>query len=224
MEREKADSKQRAEAASGVREQEQAGAEKRREIKKKLQEVRRSLKDYLVANKDPQAGVIMRCIDESMIYHFMERYQGFSMSVEAILALVGNSLGTSLVNPEIPAEVIGDDDVINSDAEVDNYVPGKGKRSLALQRQRTSEKTSNKPPSSRSGRLSASQVRFLLNVLEIIVQIYLSNEKLYGTFGSDLHGCLRLYQSTMTPDSIPHTIVVVVAAAAEVVVRVGSRS
>ena len=49
----------------------------------------------------------MRCVDESLIYHFMEKYKGFTMSVQAILTLVGNSLGTTLVNQEV---VINDPD------------------------------------------------------------------------------------------------------------------
>jgi len=54
-----------------------------------------------VNNRDPQVGAIMRCVDESLIYHFMEKYQGFAMSAQAILALVGNSLGANLVNNEV---------------------------------------------------------------------------------------------------------------------------
>ncbi len=47
--------------------------------------------------KEPMRGEIMRCIDESMIYHFMQKYDGFSMSAEAILALVGNAMGTAII-------------------------------------------------------------------------------------------------------------------------------
>lgn len=60
-----------------------------------------SLRAHLINNRDPQLGTIMRCVDESLIYHFMEKYKGFTMSVQAILTLVGNSLGTTLVNQEV---------------------------------------------------------------------------------------------------------------------------
>jgi hypothetical protein len=86
--------------------------EKKIQIKKKLNEFRKKLYEYLLERKDPMMGTIMRCVDESMVYHFMHTYQGFTMSIEAILAILGNSLGTSIVNPEIPSETImGDDEL-----------------------------------------------------------------------------------------------------------------
>lgn len=63
-----------------------------------------SLRAHLINTRDPQLGTIMRCVDESLIYHFMEKYQGFSMTVQAILSLVGNSLGTHILSAAIPNE------------------------------------------------------------------------------------------------------------------------
>ena len=62
------------------------------------------MREHLINNRDPQLGTIMRCVDESLIYHFMEKYKGFSMTVQAILSLVGNSLGTQLIDADIPLE------------------------------------------------------------------------------------------------------------------------
>lgn len=72
-----------------------------------------SLREHLINNRDPQLGTIMRCVDESLIYHFMEKYQGFSMTVQAILSLVGNSLGSQTLNPVIPTE---DGEQVDEDA------------------------------------------------------------------------------------------------------------
>lgn len=41
----------------------------------------------------------MRCVTDEMIYHFMEKYDGFSMSIDAIVSLIGNKLGSSTVSP-----------------------------------------------------------------------------------------------------------------------------
>ena len=46
-----------------------------------------------------QVGNIMRCVTDEMIYHFMQKYDGFSMSIDAIVSLIGNKLGSSTVSP-----------------------------------------------------------------------------------------------------------------------------
>jgi hypothetical protein len=104
MERSKQEMKMKTEQALHMRRLEEATAQKKMEVKKKLQEVRKSLRKHLVNNRDPQVGTIMRLVDESLIYHFMEKYSGFSMSAQAILSLIGNSLGTHVADPYIPAD------------------------------------------------------------------------------------------------------------------------
>jgi hypothetical protein len=44
------------------------------------------------------AGEIMRVLDDSLIFYLMEKYSGYSLSPEAILALLGNTMGTSVIN------------------------------------------------------------------------------------------------------------------------------
>lgn len=41
----------------------------------------------------------MRCVTDEMIYHFLDKYDGFSMSIDAIILLIGNTLGSSTVSP-----------------------------------------------------------------------------------------------------------------------------
>eukprot|EP01035_Chromulina_nebulosa_P036057 gene36057-48520_t len=72
---------------------------KRIEIKKKMIEFRQILKEHLQKQKMSQVGNIMRCVTDEMIYHFMEKYDGFSMSIDAIISLIGNKLGSSAVSP-----------------------------------------------------------------------------------------------------------------------------
>ncbi len=107
-----------------VKQMERIGTEKKVEVKKRLADFRQvrlihsprillslmfifvvccneqKLKAHLKSKHDPLLGSIMRCVDESMVYHFMEKYEGYSMSVEAILVLIGNALGSSSVSPD----------------------------------------------------------------------------------------------------------------------------
>jgi hypothetical protein len=79
--------------------------EKKVGLKKQLDGFRQQLKEYLDKNKHPLRGAILRCVDDSMIYHLLQRYNGFSLTPEAILMLLGNSLGTSiLVDPSAQHE------------------------------------------------------------------------------------------------------------------------
>ena len=65
-------------------------------IKKKLKTFRRKLHVYLEQKGEKQRGDIMRCIDEETIFTFMENFKGYSMSPDAILSLLGASLGASM--------------------------------------------------------------------------------------------------------------------------------
>jgi len=76
--------------------------EKRTELKKKLNDFRQKLKDALIKKKDPMTGEIMRVMDDSLVYYLLEKYSGYSMSPEAILALLGSSIGNPVINPEPP--------------------------------------------------------------------------------------------------------------------------
>ena len=82
------------------REYEKLSLEKQTEVKKRLADFRHKLREHLLKKKEPMAGEIMRVLDDSLVFYLLEKYDGYSLSPEAILALLGNSLGTSLLNPE----------------------------------------------------------------------------------------------------------------------------
>lgn len=42
----------------------------------------------------------MRCLDDGLIYYIVEKYNGYSLSTEAILALISNAMGTSILTPD----------------------------------------------------------------------------------------------------------------------------
>jgi hypothetical protein len=85
--------------------QAQEAIQQRVGLKRQLDGFRQTLKDYLEQHRHPLRGSILRCVDDSMVYHLLQRYDGFSLTPEAILLLLGNSLGTSiLVDPTLQHE------------------------------------------------------------------------------------------------------------------------
>lgn len=127
------------EEALRMKKEDMEGTNKKVAIKKRLAQFRAKLKEHLEKRNDPQIGQIMRCIDESMVYYFMEKFEGYTMSVEAILALIGNSLGTSMVAPD-PAVLSTERDIVgkekrnvgrnkhtpmNIETVTNTYAPGK---------------------------------------------------------------------------------------------------
>jgi len=62
--------------------------------KKRLATVREKLYEKLKATNDPLLGPIMRCADNAFLHSFMEDFKGYSMSVDAIIALLGKTLGS----------------------------------------------------------------------------------------------------------------------------------
>lgn len=62
--------------------------------KKRLATVREKLYEKLKATNDPMMGPIMRCADDGFLHNFMEEYEGYSMSVDAVIAMLGKTLGT----------------------------------------------------------------------------------------------------------------------------------
>ena len=81
---------------------EKAAAEKRRfqekmeqkkELRKKIEQLRSKVFDRLTEKKDPLAGRIIRALDDKLALAIMQHYKGFTMSADAVIALVGTSLG-----------------------------------------------------------------------------------------------------------------------------------
>jgi hypothetical protein len=62
--------------------------------KKRLATVREKLYEKLKATNDPLMGPIMRCADDAFLHGFLEDFKGYSMSVDAIIAVLGKTLGT----------------------------------------------------------------------------------------------------------------------------------
>ena len=50
--------------------------------------------------ENKNVGSILRCVDDDTILDFLHKYDGFSMSPEAILSLIGTPLGLSTLSPE----------------------------------------------------------------------------------------------------------------------------
>jgi ribosomal protein L29 len=111
------DQRKKGDVAVEMRKLEHQGVERKMGVQKRIAEFKRSLKDYLKKARDPMVGEIMRCLDDSTIYDFLESYQGYSMTIPAILALIGSALNTSIVQPSIPVEVRGEEDLIYGRSE-----------------------------------------------------------------------------------------------------------
>ena len=64
-------------------------------------------------------GMIMRCVDDSMAHYFMEKYKGCTMSIDAVIHIIGQSLGSDA----LPAAYIAPDAVFQ---DIDNPHVNKG--------------------------------------------------------------------------------------------------
>ena len=65
------------------------------EIRKRYNEFRKRLKMTLHETRNPQTAEILRCIDESMIHHFVSKYKGMAVTVDAIVSFLVKSVGSS---------------------------------------------------------------------------------------------------------------------------------
>jgi hypothetical protein len=63
-------------------------------IRKRLSEFKRALGIRLAELKHPQASHIMRCIDDSMIFHFTQKYKGNNIGIDAIVDFLVGSVGS----------------------------------------------------------------------------------------------------------------------------------
>ena len=78
----------------------------RTEIRKKFSEFRDKLRKRLEDQKHPQITYVMRCIDDSMIYHFVEKYKGNNVTVDAIINFLVTSVGAGATETPISGEEI----------------------------------------------------------------------------------------------------------------------
>lgn len=83
----------------------QANREKRRSseemegkrlLRKKIEEFRCKVLERLEEKSDPLKSTIMRSLSDKVALSVMERYRGFTMSIDAIISLIGSSLGASV--------------------------------------------------------------------------------------------------------------------------------
>ena len=72
--------------------------ERRREIRKKIEDFRHKVLERLTEQAHPLKGRIMRSLTDKMALALMEHYRGFIMSVDAIISLIGTSLGKESSN------------------------------------------------------------------------------------------------------------------------------
>jgi len=87
------------------------------ERKKYIDEFRSKLKDHLVLTRDPLIGTIMRYVNEKIAWDILQQYKGYSMSMKAIVGLVGQTLGDLELDE---AEYAGDAHLASIDAEQDS--------------------------------------------------------------------------------------------------------
>ena len=78
-------------------EKDKRGDEKSKEIeiRKHYLDFRSRLKKKLEEMKNPQTPEILRCIDDSMVHHFVQKYKGMAMTVDAIISFLVTTVGSS---------------------------------------------------------------------------------------------------------------------------------
>ena len=70
------------------------------ERKRYVDEFRSKLKTHLEVTKDPMMGTIMRYVNEKVAWNILQQYKGFTMSMKAIVGLVGQTLGDLEITDE----------------------------------------------------------------------------------------------------------------------------
>ena len=65
----------------------------RQDRKQYVDQFRSKLKEYLTKTKDPMIGVIMRYVDQAVAWDILQTYKGYTMSMKAVVGLVGQTLG-----------------------------------------------------------------------------------------------------------------------------------
>lgn len=73
--------------------------DKRLRIKKSAREFRKMLLKKLKDKNDPYLSDFARCITEEAVTEFLEKYKGYSMSLHAIMSLLGSPIGDIKDNP-----------------------------------------------------------------------------------------------------------------------------
>ena len=71
------------------------GKSKEVEIRKRYNEFRKRLKVTLQETRNPQTAEILKCIDDSMIHHFVSKYKGMVVTIDAIVSFLVKSIGSS---------------------------------------------------------------------------------------------------------------------------------
>jgi len=65
---------------------------KKQDIVKRVAEFKRKIAERLESTKNKNSHLIMKCIDDSLIHEFMERYKGNAMTIDAVIHHMVTSL------------------------------------------------------------------------------------------------------------------------------------
>jgi hypothetical protein len=57
--------------------------------------------ERLLERNDPSIGEIMRCVNEDLVYEFMQQFHGLSMPIDSIIDLLGAQLGSDMIPPAV---------------------------------------------------------------------------------------------------------------------------
>ena len=88
------------ELAASEKRRYQEKVESKKDIRKKVEELRSKVHARLLEKKDPLAGKIIRAFDDKLAQAFMEQYRGYAMSADAIIATIGSRLGGAISSKE----------------------------------------------------------------------------------------------------------------------------
>ena len=93
---------------------------KKKELRKLLSDVRRKCFFRLQQLNNPMRGHIMRALDQGFIMHLLQHYDGYSLSVDAILRLVGVFDGLSVPHTLRSDEILQTCGFVDNDVEEKN--------------------------------------------------------------------------------------------------------
>ena len=66
---------------------------KKSQLMKRISDFRKLIANRLDDRKDPNSTMIMKCIDDSLIHDFLEKYKGKEMSIDTVIELMVESVG-----------------------------------------------------------------------------------------------------------------------------------
>jgi len=89
----KAESKFKMELAKAAKRTALSQSEEKNEMIHNVVTFRTKLREFLEARKDPMTGNILRFVDNKVAQDILEKYRGFTMTIDAVVGLIGQTLG-----------------------------------------------------------------------------------------------------------------------------------